>query len=155
MDLTGFGSIADFAKGIMDRFFPKQMTQEEKAKAQLELEALLGEREQKVIESKASIIVAEMQQGDKFTKRARPMVVYSGLTFIGLVHVVFPLAAAAVQIFCSIYGKVNSFVLPELTLPSQFWWAWGSVVSVWELGRTWEKANGSGNKMIDMITGSK
>ncbi len=155
MDLTGLGGVADFAKGIMDRFFPKQMTQEEKAKAQMELEALLGEREQKVIESKASIIVAEMQQGDNYTKRARPSVVYGGLVYIGLVHVVFPIVTSLVQLYCTIKGVQSTFTLPALTLPSQFWWAWGSVVSVWELGRTWEKANGSGNKMVDLITGNK
>lgn len=155
MDITGIGSVADFAKGIMDRFFPKQMSQEEKAKAQLDLETLIGERDQKVAEAKASIIVAEMQQGDKFTKRARPMVVYSGLVFIGLVHVAFPLIASIVQIFCSVRGITNTLILPSLTLPTQFWWAWGSVVSVWELGRTWEKANGPGNKLVDLITGGK
>ena len=57
----------------------------EKAKARLQMESLIQDRESEVeqtirkeLESKERIIVAELQQSDNFTKRARPSVIYAG-----------------------------------------------------------------------------
>ncbi len=94
---------------------------------------------------KQALMVAEMSQGNDFTKNARPMVVYAGLFFIFIVHVVIPLLA-----FISPEKSYNktTFILPE-----QFWWAWSSVVSVWVLGRSYEKINAP-NMISKIITGS-
>jgi len=88
-------------------------------------------------------MVAEMQQADTFTKRARPCLVYAGLVFIFLVHVAFPIIA-----------YLSKETLPALSLPEEFWWAWSGVCGVWVLGRSAEKRGASG-KLVGMITGSK
>ncbi len=143
MDITGLGSAFDFAKGIMDRFWPKQASEQEKMAAVASLVPMIEARENAVIDAQKAVMVAEMSQGDLYTKRARPTIVYAGLAFIFLVHVAFP-------IITYISGKP----LPELKLPEEFWWSYTGVCGVWILGRSMEK-NGSTNKMISMITGGK
>ena len=55
----------------------------------LELQRLVNDREQQIhetykheINASKAVIVAELQQSDNFTKRARPTVIYAGLIFI-------------------------------------------------------------------------
>lgn len=143
MDLTGIGSVADAAKGIIDRFFPPKMTEQEKADAQVKLQELLQARDNSLIEAQKSVMVSEMSQGDSYTKRARPTIVYAGLAFIFAVHVAFPIIA-----------YMSGRLLPELSLPEEFWWSWTGVCGVWVMGRSMEK-NGSTNKIVKMITGQK
>jgi len=143
LDLVGIGSIADLAKGLVDRFLPPAMTGEQKAQAQLQMQEILEKRETTLIDAQKSIIVSEMQQADNFTKRARPSLVYSGLLFIFLVHVAFPIAAF-----------FTSKPMPSLTLPTEFWWAWGGVCSVWVVGRSAEKKGATGS-VISLLTGNK
>ena len=149
-DFSGIGSIADFAKGIAYRFFPPKMTDAEKAQAQVQLQELLEKRENALIETQKSIIVAEMQQSDNFTKRARPSIVYFGLGAIGLVHVILPMVA---WIALTITGEPLSD-MPEIALPGEFWATWGGVCSIWVIGRTAEK-RGMANKVVGMITGKR
>ncbi|KKL20404.1 hypothetical protein LCGC14_2455770, partial [marine sediment metagenome] len=59
---------------------------EEKQQFKLQMEALVQKRDSEIeqttrieLQAKERVLVAELQQGDKFTKRARPMVVYAGL----------------------------------------------------------------------------
>jgi hypothetical protein len=143
MDLTGIGSIADLAKTVINQFFPEKMSDAEKAQAQIRLQEMLQKREDSLIDAQKSIIVSEMQQGDAFTKRARPSLVYCGLAFIFLVHVALPMAA----FFCN-------RPMPELSLPGEFWASWATVVGIWSLGRSAEK-RGGGGKLVGMITGNK
>jgi hypothetical protein len=142
-DITGIGSVADAAKSIIDRIWPAKMSEEDKAKAQLEVQRMLQEREHTLIEAQRSIMVSEMSQGDAFTKRARPMIVYCGLLFIFLVHVIFPIVT-----------WLTKESVPALALPGEFWWAWTGVCGVWIIGRSMEK-NGAANKVVKMITGDK
>ena len=143
MDLTGLGSVADAAKTIVNKFLPDKMGDGEKAKAELELQALLADRDKAVLEAKKTVMVAELNQSDVYTKRARPTIVYSGLFFIFLVHVVFP-------IMSYVFGGQPHVV----DLPEQFWWAWGGLCSVYAVGRTAEK-NGAAGKVVSTITGNK
>ena len=143
MDITGIGSVADFAGDMIKRFFPPKMTAAEKAAAQVKLQAMIQEREASLIDAQKSIIVSEMQQADGYTKRARPTLVYAGLVFIFMVHVLFPIAAF-----------FTSKPMPTLTLPSEFWWAWSGVCGIWVVGRTAEK-RGVAGKLVNMITGGK
>lgn len=141
LDLTGIGSVADLAKGLVDRFLPAKMTDGEKAEAQIQLQDVLGKRETALIDSQKSIIVSEMQQSDNYTKRARPTLVYAGLFFIFLAHVLFPIAAF-----------FTNKPTPAITLPTEFWWAWSGVCGVWVLGRSAEK-RGRAGKLVNLITG--
>ena len=141
MDITGLGSVFSFAESVIGKIWPPKADPNEKLKAQAVLAKMVEERETSIVEAKKDIIVAEMQQGDEFTKRARPMIVYCGLFFIFLVHVALPFIA-----FFS--GRP----MPELKLPQEFWWAWGGVCSIWVIGRSAEKAK-AGGKLVDMIVG--
>jgi hypothetical protein len=141
MLLTGIKSVSELAKGIIDRIWPPEADANEKLKAQVQIEAMLQQRENLLVDSTREIIVAEMNQGDSYTKRARPTIVYSGLAFIFLVHVFFPIAAF-----------FTGEAMPEISLPAEFWWTWGGVCSVWVYGRSMEK-RGSHDKLTKLITG--
>lgn len=143
MDLTGIGSIADLASTVVNKFFPDKMSDDEKAKTELELQELFKRHERARIDAQKDIIVAEMQQGDNYTKRARPSVVYMGLGFIMLIHVLFPIIAFFTK------GTV-----PTLSLPEEFWWSWTGCVSIWTIGRSVEKI-GKKSSFINIITGNK
>jgi len=143
MDLTGLGSVFDFAKGIMDKIWPPAADPNKKLEAQILLQTMLETRENNLIEASKSVIVSEMQQGDTFTKRARPCVVYAGLGFIFLNHVFIP-----------VFAFFTNKPTPTVTLPAEFWWAWTGVVSVWMIGRSYEKA-GVVNTIVSTITGNK
>jgi hypothetical protein len=141
VDIGGImGGVGTLAKDIRTAITGTEPINQEKA-AELALKA--QQLEAGLSEVSQNIIVAEMQQGDKFTKRARPMVVYSGLLFIFLVHVAFP-----------IYAFFTGDPVPEISLPHEFWWAWTGVVAVWMTGRSMEKF-GLENKATKLITGGK
>jgi len=139
VDVGGIlGGAGQFAKDVRTAITGKEPISAEKAQ-----ELALRAQEIEVGMSKVSqnIIVAEMQQGDRYTKRARPTVVYSGLLFIFLVHVAFP-----------IFAHFTGDAVPDISLPHEFWWAWTGVVAVWMTGRSMEKY-GLENKATKMITG--
>ena len=139
VDIGGImGGVGTLAKDIRTAITGKEPISQEKA-AELALKA--QQLEVGLSEVSQNIIVAEMQQGDRFTKRARPMVVYSGLFFIFLVHVAFPL-----------FAFYHGGEVPEISLPHEFWWAWTGVVAVWMTGRSMEKY-GLENKATKLITG--
>jgi len=94
-----------------------------------------------IVEAQKSIIVAEMQQQDNYTKRARPTVVYAGLLAIFLVHIILP--------YVSYFTKAT---YPEIELPTDFWYVWGGVCAVWFVGRTMER-KGSNSPAIKKIVG--
>ncbi len=144
MDITGLGSVFSFAESVIGKIWPPKADPNEKLRAQAVLAKLVEERENSIVAAKKDIIVAEMQQGDAFTKRARPMIVYSGLFFIFLVHVALP--------FIAFFSHRE---MPSLVLPEQFWWAWGGVCSIWVIGRSAEKAKVGGQigKIAGLITG--
>ena len=151
------GSAADLAKNVMDRFWPKSMDEGEKASAAMELEKLIQARDTQLTQASRDIIVAEMQQGDKFTKRARPSIVYFGLLVIGWNYMLIPTVNRILEWITIMQGKtiaIMLFKLSPLDLPAEFWAAWGMVCSVWSIGRTMER-RGHTNKIVEMITGKK
>ncbi len=124
-------------------------TDKEKTQAAI---AELAQRQAKLAEdevtnqintSKEKITLAELTQGDTYTKRARPTVVYAGLVFIFIVHVLLPVIA-----------NLKGGTPPNVTLPQEFWWAWTGVVSTWVLGRSYEKSKGPA-PLSKIITGTK
>jgi hypothetical protein len=135
--------VGELVKTILDKIWPPAADPNEKLKAEMVLTQMLQERENTLIAAQRDIMVAEMQQLDNYTKRARPTIVYAGLFFIFMVHVAFPLLTW--------YTKQ---VLPTLALPEEFWWTWGGVCGVWIIGRTMEK-KGLGGAVVSAITGTK
>jgi hypothetical protein len=92
--------------------------------------------------AKQKIIVAEMNQSDSYTKRARPTLVYVGLSCITFNYCLIPLLQTLMGIT----------VVP-FALPLEFWTAWGGTVGLWSLGRSFEKT-GVKNNVVRMINGS-
>jgi hypothetical protein len=110
------------------------------------LAAVINEMEESVqaeLQAKERIIVAEMNQDDKFTKRARPSVVY-----VGLALAVFEVAARYVSLW-------TGSPLPSISsqVPTEFWVAWGGICGTWVIGRSAEK-RGQQNRLIGLITGN-
>lgn len=154
MDITGLGRVADFATGLVDRFFPPEATPEQKMEAAKALTSEITGRDK----AKSAIIVAEMQQSDNYTKRARPTVVYAGLVFICINHVLFPIIGRILAIFAEPSQAVMlSELIQPVALPTAFWTAWGGIVSTWVLGRSMEKRKVTGNvgKVVSLITGNR
>lgn len=145
-DLFGGGIIKQVGN-IIDNL---HTSDDEKLTAKLAVETLLQKRESEIeqtiraeLQAKERILVAELTQGDGYTKRARPTIIYAGLAFIGVNYVIFPIIAA--------YSKQ---FLPELTLPTEFWWAWGGVTGTYAIGRSMER-RGQANWFTKITTGRK
>jgi hypothetical protein len=150
----GIGSIADLAKTCIEKWGPQDPA--EKAQATLEMQRVLQERENAVVNAQKEIIVSEMSQGDAYTKRTRPTVVYTGLVFILLVHVVFPLAKASIILLRDTPPEAILALnqASQISLPDQFWWAWTGLCGIWMIGRSREKL-GITDKLTSFITDSK
>ena len=162
---TVVGSALDFAGGLLDRIWPKQASMDDKMKAIAQIAPLIENRDNEIVSDQKDIIMSEMAQGDNYTKRARPTVVYAGLAFIGIVNVLIPSIIKIILAGWILFGdpaemiKVKSAMkeldsLTSLQLPGEFWFAWSSVVGIWAIGRSAEK-RGVANKIVEMITGSK
>lgn len=141
-------SLVESIGQVADRFIE---TPDEKARFTMALEALLQKRDSEIeqtirteLAAKERMLVAELTQGDNYTKRARPTVVYAGLLFIGLNYVLLPLLLS--------YGLVKT--IPEVALPSEFWLAWGGICSSWVIGRSMEK-RGLRHPLITAATGTQ
>lgn len=116
----------------------------EKKKAVLEIEKIISQRDADIetslraeLGAKERVLTAELTQGDKFTKRARPTVVYAGLVMIAYNYCIAP-----------------SLSIPRVELPTEFWAGWSGIVATWSIGRSMEK-NGKPNKATSVITGSR
>lgn len=149
----GVSSVVDSIGEVADKFIE---TPDEKSAFKLAVETLLQKRESEIehtirkqLESKERILVAELNQGDNYTKRARPTVVYVGLIFIGINYVLFPLIG---RIANGLGAEMD--ISPLADLPTEFWIAWGGICATWSIGRTLEK-NGKQNAVTRGITGSK
>jgi cytochrome c-type biogenesis protein CcmH/NrfG len=124
-------------------------TDQDRMRLQNELEGLLQKRDSEVeqtiraeLDAKERVLVAELSQGDAYTKRARPTVVYFGLLVVFFNYCLVP----AIQTFTG--QEVSPW-----DLPAEFWLAWGGIVSTWVIGRSAEK-RGTRNKVTGFITGT-
>ena len=142
----GAGKLMGQVGSIIDDL---NLSGEEKQQFKLRMETLVQKRDSEVeqtirieLQAKERVLVAELQQGSTFTKSARPMVVYSGLAFIGINYVIVP-----------IVGLLNGMTISPMELPFEFWAGWSGIVATWSIGRSFEK-RGSHNRVTSAITGS-
>lgn len=143
------GSIMEIGEGIAsiaDRFI---QSADEKAAFRLEMEKLLQARDAELeatirteLQAKERVMVAELQSGDSYTRRARPTMAYFGMLVILLNYIVLPWAGY----------WFKEGIPPPLTLPAEFWYAWAGVVGVWSIGRTMER-RGSQQELVKIVTG--
>ena len=143
----GIKEVAEALDGVFARWkLDPETAHEHKREVLTTLVSVINGIEKSVqteIESKERIIIAEMNQDDNFTKRARPMVVYTGL-----VLAVFEVISKYVSLWQGVeLPSVSSLV------PTEFWIAWGGICGTWVIGRSAEK-RGQQNKIIEMITGN-
>ncbi len=147
MGLPLIGTIVNALSGVADKFI---RTPDEKDAFELEASKLIQARDSEIeqthrteIQAKERIIVAEMSQGDKFTKRARPSIIYAGLLLVAVNHVILPWIAF-----------YTGSAPPSIEIPAMFWTAWGGIAATWVVGRSFEK-KGIENKVVSLITGNK
>ena len=126
------------------------LSDEEKLKLKIRLQELLQKRDSEIeqtirkeLETRERIMVAELQQGDKFTKRARPSIIYFGLFVIFYNYCLVPTIQTIWQVTVS-----------PFTLPTEFWAGWSAVVGIYAIGRSAEK-RGAVSKIVQAITGNK
>ena len=167
--ISGSGAnIVDSLTASIDTFVT---TKEEKEKLKQELIKIQGEQQQnergflmqmeqltqlrekeieetirKELDVKQNILLAELDQDDKFTKRARPTVVYVGLAFIflellGLRHIILHHV-----------GVDASMIENSDNIFKMFLGVWGSVIGVYSIGRSVEK-RGTRNAWASFVTG--
>lgn len=128
----GVDKIANGLGGLVDRFIT---TSDEKNQFKLEMQKVIQAEAESMsrlaiaeYESKKEIIVAELQHGDNFTKRARPSIVYVGLGVIIYNYCLVPTLQS-----------IASVPLVQFNLPEEFWYAWTGVCGVYAWGRSKEK----------------
>lgn len=143
---AGGGLIKDLGD-VADKFIT---TKEEKQEFILKMEAVVSSRLSALEEThrtelgaKERILVAELSQDDKYTKRARPTVVYFGLAVIGVNYCIAP-----------IVGQLLGTEFSPVDLPTEFWWGWSGIVTTWAVGRSMEKI-GVKSKTVSVVTGSR
>ena len=141
------GKLVDKVGDIADEF---HLSGEEKREFQLRMQQLIQSRDSEIedtirkeMDSKEKILVAELTQGDSYTKRARPTVVYGGLVMIFVNYLVVPLIS-----------RLTGNTADPFPLPGEFWVAWGGIVATWSIGRSFAKSNAS-NKFSRLVTGEK
>jgi len=150
---SGAGSFVEKVSVAAKRFIT---TDKDRNDFSLALEGLLQERDAQVeqtiraeLGAKERVLVAELQQGDNFTKRARPMVVYAGLAFTALNYVLLPI----LERIAALMGVEGLPTEPLPNLPTEFWYAWGGITSTWVIGRSAEK-RGVRSQLLSKITGA-
>lgn len=121
----------------------KAYISQDMSKSAVELEKEFSEAYKVELATRAEIIKTEMMQSDKFTKRARPAVVYVFLTMTFLNYTVLPFIA-------SIFKLTDL----QLVIPSEAWSAFKIVLGVYVVGRTFEKSSGI-NKITSAINKTK
>ena len=149
----GAGSLIESVGNVADKFIT---TDDERNEFKLEIEALLQRRDSEIeqtiraeLSAKERMLIAELKQGDSYTKRARPTVVYVGLAFIGLNYILMPLIGRLAGLFSD--AAIDTSPLADL--PMEFWAAWGGICATWSIGRTAEK-RGSRHPAVEKITGN-
>ena len=136
MDPITISGIFAIGGKIIDKLFPDP---EQKAKAQLELLAMQQSGELEGVKVQLSAIIAEAQSADPWTSRARPSFLY----------VVYILLLAAIPM--GVLTVFNPGAALDLTtgfkawlgaIPESILTLFGTVMTGYVLGRSWEKTKG-------------
>ena len=152
------GGASEVLNGVNNIIGKFKMSPNEKESFKLQLEGLLQKRDQEIeetyrqeVSAKSEIIKAELSQGDNYTKRARPTVVYMGLFFILL-----EIFGVRHLILTRIYEEpdmLKAMMIQSDAIFNSFLLTWGGVVGVYGIGRSFEKT-GKRNQLTGIITGS-
>lgn len=162
----GAGAAEGLVGGVGKIIDNLHTSEAEKAEAKLKAAALAQTTLDSVLNvavaelaAQKEVLVAELQQGDAYTKRARPTLVYGGLLFIGINYVAFPIMGRLVAMSQLLFSTFDPLVAQQLLelakpladLPEGFWYAWGGVTGGWVIGRSLERGgvvNAAMEKML-------
>ena len=137
MDPMTIGGLFSIGGKLIDKIFPDP---EQKAKAQLELLKMQQDGELDQIRTQLSAIMAEAQSADPWTSRARPSflyVVYILLLWsipMGVLTIFRPDAAASFT---------AGFQAWMSAIPDTILTLFGTVMTGYVIGRSWEKVRGA------------
>jgi len=131
--ISSFFSIG--GKGI-DLLFPDP---ERKAKAQLELLAMQQSGELETVKVQLSAIIAEAQSADPWTSRARPSFLY--VVYILLLSAI-PMGVLTVFNPGAALDLTTGFKAWLGAIPDSILTLFGTVMTGYVLGRSWEKTKG-------------
>ena len=155
------GSVGEFADkigGVFDRFI---QTKDEKAQFILDVLPIIQRRDSEIeetihveLKTASDVIQAELVQSDKYTKRARPTIIYSGLAMFILNDVIFPkLAILAAFMDDEVSRDIVIAALAPIAISPVFITSWAGIVAIYAGGRTLEK-RGIKNAAVEAMTGN-
>lgn len=134
-NLAGGSLFKEIRETVKD-YFPPDMTPQQKAELERDLQKMIYEKEARIQKLAMSIITSEAQSKDPWTSRARPTflyVVYILLLWsipMGILTIFNP--EAAVSFTQGFQAWMNAIPEPVLTL-------FGVVMTGYVAGRSWEK----------------
>lgn len=136
MDPITISSIFSIGSKIIDKLFPDP---EQKAKAQLELLAMQQSGELEGVKVQLSAIIAEAQSADPWTSRARPSFLY--VVYILLLSAI-PMGVLTVFNPGAALDLTTGFKAWLGAIPDSILTLFGTVMTGYVLGRSWEKTKG-------------
>ena len=136
MDPITISSIFSIGGKIIDKLFPDP---EQKAKAQLELLAMQQSGELEGVNVQLSAIIAEAQSADPWTSRARPSFLY--VVYILLLSAI-PMGVLTVFNPGAALDLTTGFKAWLGAIPDSILTLFGTVMTGYVLGRSWEKTKG-------------
>ena len=136
MNPITIGSIFTIGGKIIDKLFPDP---EQKAKAKLELLAMQQSGELEGVKVQLSAIIAEAQSADPWTSRARPSFLY--VVYILLLSAI-PMGVLTVFNPGAALDLTTGFKAWLGAIPDSILTLFGTVMTGYVLGRSWEKTKG-------------
>jgi len=82
-----------------------------------------------------------MELDDKFTRRARPTVVYGGIALAPLNYTVLPMV-----------GNLLGVDFTGFDIPPEFWYSWATISGIYAGGRSLEK-KGHQSSLLEKVMG--
>lgn len=136
MDPITISSIFAIGGKLIDKLFPDP---EQKARAQLELLKLQQDGELESVKVQLSAIIAEAQSTDPWTSRARPSFLY--VVYILLLTAI-PMGVLTVFSPEAATNLTTGFKAWLAAIPDSILTLFGTVMTGYVLGRSWEKTKG-------------
>lgn len=137
MDPMTIGGIFSIGGKLIDKLFPDP---EQKAKAQIELLKMQQDGELDQIKTQLSAIMAEAQSADPWTSRARPSFLY--IVYILLLWSI-PMGVLTVFRPEAATSFTAGFQAWMAAIPDSILTLFGTVMTGYVLGRSWEKVRGA------------
>lgn len=134
--MFGLGAIEAILKivaPIITRFFPDP---EKQAEINLELQKALMDQQGKVYDAMQAVMTTDANQDDKYTKRARPTVVYWSMAFATLIGV------------AGFFGHAQPMIDALRQIPTDLWTLMTVGIGAFGFSRSVEKG-------IDVAVGKK